>query len=553
MAVFAILIEQALTSRLSAQGGTWTALAPMPSSRQEVASAVLAGKMYVLGGYDGNGASTDTVEVYNPATDTWISAHPLPFPVNHSSAAVAAGKLYSFGAGGTQAFVYDPVSDSWSAVASMRLAHASTAAVGVLNDKIYVAGGTHGSASLRDMELYDPVTNSWSDLAPMSVPRNHCAGAFFAGRFYVVGGRGGNGAPNALEIYNPQTNTWSTGAPMPTGRSGIAAAAVNGELYVFGGEIPDLHGEVEVYNPATNTWRSLPNMPRPRHGIWASVIGDRIHIAGGGEIQGFGATGANDVFTVDRTATFANISTRLRVGTGDNVLIGGFIITGNASKRILVRVPGPSVGVPGALADPTLELYVGDQVAATNNNWQDASNAQEISDSSLAPLQAAEPAILMRVGPGFLTAVVRGVNGGTGVALVEVYDLEAGSESKFANISTRGLVQTGDNVLIGGLILTGTGPRRVVVRAVGPPGGGSVANPLMDPFLELRDGNGALLAANDNWRSDQEAEIIATTLAPGSDLESAIVRTLAPAPYTAIVRGVDGTTGVALVEAYALE
>ena len=142
------------------------------------------------------------------------------------------------------------------------------------------------------------------------------------------------------------------------------------------------------------------------------------------------------------------------------------------------------------------------------------------------------------------------MNNGTGIGLVEAYDLDQAVDSKLANISTRGFVQTGDNVLIGGLIVLGQNPLRVIVRAIGP--SLPVPGALGDPTLELRDGNGALIAANDNWRSDQEAEIIATTIPPTNDLESAIVRDLAPAAYTAIVRGVNNTTGVALVEVYGL-
>ncbi len=194
-------------------------------------------------------------------------------------------------------FVYNEANDSWSSVASMNFQHGGTAAVGVLNDKIYVVGGTSGSTNLRELEVYDPIANTWTVLAPMAVARNHTGGAFINGKFYVVGGR--PGGSNLLEVYDPQTNGWATLASMPTGRSGIAVAAVNGELFVFGGEIPQLHEEVEAYNPTTNTWRSLPDMPNPRHGIWASVIGNKIFLPGGADDQGFAATDVNDVFIVD--------------------------------------------------------------------------------------------------------------------------------------------------------------------------------------------------------------------------------------------------------------
>ena len=530
-------------------GGEWKTLATMPVARQEMPTAVLNGKIYVIGGYDSDLLSTNTVEVYNPATDSWAYAQPYPNVNNHNGAAVAAGKLYGFGGLTNQTFVYDPINDSWSEVAPMHSQHGNTAAVGVIDDKIYVAGGTPDEGGL---EVYNPATNTWTNLASMSVARNHTGGGVINGKFYVVGGRGSVEAPTALEVYHPQTNNWSTLAPMPTGRSGIGVAVVHDELYVFGGEVPIVHPEVEVYNPASNSWRRVQDMLRPRHGIWASVIGNKIYIIGGAHEVGFAATGWNDVFIVTTIETFANISTRLKVEVGDQALIGGFIVTGDVSKRIILRAIGPSLQVTGALADPVLELYDSSgRLIATNDNWQDAPNEQEIIDTSIPPSDNLEAAILTTLAPGCYTAMVRGVNDSTGVALVEAYDLEAGGDSEFANISTRGFVQTDDNVLIGGLILEGQESREVIVRAIGP--SLSLPEALADPTLELHDADGGLLASNDNWRDSQEAEIIATTIPPTKDLESAVVRTLSPGAYTAIVRGQDPTTGIALVEAYALE
>jgi N-acetylneuraminic acid mutarotase len=533
-------------------GGEWQTLAPMPSARQEISSAVLNGKIYVIAGFDSSGASTSTVEVYNPATNSWAAAQPIPIANNHNNAAVAAGKLYAFGGVSNAAFVYNPALNNWSPVASMNFQHGGTAAVGVINDKIYVAGGSGGGMQQRELEVYDPVANTWTNLAPMSVPRNHTGGGVINGKLYVVGGRDSANSATALEAYDPPSNTWTTLTPMPTARSGIGVGVVNGELFVFGGELPVLHPEVEVYNPASNTWRRLADMPTPRHGLWASVIGNRIYLPAGGIQQGFGATNHNDVFIVSSKATFANISARLKVETGDNALIGGFIVAGSGSKRVILRAIGPSLPVSGALANPRLELYDhAGQLVGANDNWQNAPNAQEITDTALPPTNDLEAAILTTVASGNHTVVVRGENNSTGIGVVEVYDLEAGSDSRLANVSTRGLVQAGDNVLIGGLILLGQETRRVIVRAIGP----SLTLPgvLADPTLELRDANGDLLASNDNWRSSQEAEIIGTGLQPSHNSESAIVRILPPASYTAIVRGQNAATGIAVVEAYALD
>jgi hypothetical protein len=250
--------------------------------------------------------------------------------------------------------------------------------------------------------------------------------------------------------------------------------------------------------------------------------------------------------------TFGNISTRLRVETGDNVLIGGFIVAGTQPKKVIIRAIGPSLTLAGVLADPFLELRDSSGVLIrSNDNWRSDQEA-EIMATTIPPSNDLEAAIVetLPANNSAYTAIVRGANGGTGIGAVEVYDLNQAVDSKLANISTRGLVQTGDNILIGGLIVLGQNPLRVIVRAIGP--SLSVSGALGDPILELHDGNGATIAANDNWRSDQEAEIIATTIPPSNDLESAIVRNLAPGNYTAIVRGVSGTTGVALVEAYGL-
>jgi uncharacterized delta-60 repeat protein len=254
-------------------------------------------------------------------------------------------------------------------------------------------------------------------------------------------------------------------------------------------------------------------------------------------------------------STLANISTRLRVQTGDNAMIGGFIITGTERKTVIVRGIGPSLPIPGALADPVIEVHgSAGQLLATNDNWNDSLTRQQIIDSGLAPANDLESALWGVIDPGAYTVVVRGNNNGTGIGLFEVYDLDPSANSKLANVSTRGFVETGNNVMIGGAILRGTASARVLLRAIGPSlTNFGVNNALSDPTLELHDGNGALIVANDNWRTDQEAQIIATGLPPSNNQESAIVRDLFPGNYTAIVRGANNATGVALIEAYELD
>jgi uncharacterized delta-60 repeat protein len=252
-----------------------------------------------------------------------------------------------------------------------------------------------------------------------------------------------------------------------------------------------------------------------------------------------------------------NISTRLGVQTGENVLITGFIITGPAgtSRTVAVRGMGPTLaqfGVPGALSDPALELHKEDGSVLINDNWKDAANANQV-PPALAPAFDAESVILSSLPPGTHTAIVKGAHGETGVGLAEVYDLDPPSATRLANISTRGLVQTDDKVLIGGFIIGGSEPAKVLVRGIGPSlGNFGVVNPLKDPVLELHDSNGAVIR-NDDWRNTQESDIAATTIPPADNHESAVLATLAPGNYTAIVRGKDNTVGVALVEIYMLQ
>ena len=252
-----------------------------------------------------------------------------------------------------------------------------------------------------------------------------------------------------------------------------------------------------------------------------------------------------------------NIATRMRVLAGARVLIAGFIVTGQQAKKVLVRGIGPSLtafGIQGALSNPTLELHASDgSLLTSNDNWKDAPNAAAIMGTGIPPSDDLESAILQTLTPGAYTAILRGKDDGIGIGVVESYDLDQSVPAKLANISTRGFVDTNDNVMIGGLIVSGTGTSSptVVVRAIGPSlKAFGIQDALEDPLLELHDGNGVTIMQNDNWRSSQEAQIQATGLAPSDDHESAIVKALAPGNYTAVVRGVGNTVGVGVVEAF---
>jgi hypothetical protein len=303
-----------------------------------------------------------------------------------------------------------------------------------------------------------------------------------------------------------------------------------------------------------------------------SKIGDYITIVsdnGGGNVA-YTATfnGEQDVYylrVAPPSLRLLNISTRARVLTGEHVLIAGFIINGTEPKKVIIRGIGPSLGGVGStLTDPTLELHQGNTTLATNDDWKVASNGSsqqaEVEATTVPPTNDAESAIVATLNPGNYTAILSGKSGGTGVGVVEVYDLNPAASSQLANISTRGFVDTNDNVLIGGFIVgagSADGNARVLVRSLGPSlSGFGVQDPLADPILELHDANGTTAATNDNWQTNgqqsQQAEVQATGLAPSNPAEAALVAVLPAGPWTAIVRGKNNGTGVGTVEIYNL-
>ena len=309
------------------------------------------------------------------------------------------------------------------------------------------------------------------------------------------------------------------------------------------------NGWIRVFDPATGTATAFAT------GISGPVD---LHVGPDGALYYLALGSGGQVFRVSALPAQAlNISGRARVQAGQGVVISGFIVTGNAPKRVGVRALGPSLanfGISGPLADPVVQLNRADgSLIMANDNWKNTQQAA-IQMAGLAPSNDKEAALIVTLTAGNYTAILSGKNGGTGVALAEVYDLDQAADSRLANISTRGQIGTSSNVLIGGFI-TGSkiGATRVGVRALGPSlQQFGIANPLPDPRLELHDANGTLLASNDNWQSDasQAALISSYGLAPPNNLESAIAISLAPGAYTAIVTGKNNQTGIGLIEIY---
>jgi hypothetical protein len=381
--------------------------------------------------------------------------------------------------------------------------------------------------------------------------------------------------------YNPGTDSWTATSTTiaPTARNDNTAVWTGSEMIIWGGDTCDVSSCQYFntggrYNPSTDSWAATDtaNAPTGRWGHTAIWTGSEM-IVWGGIDGGYAITGGRYCAPL-LPAQLGNISTRAFAQTGDDVVIGGFIIRGTESKRVIIRAIGPELtqhGVPNALANPTLELHDGTgALIASNNNWATtiiggiitANQVRDIQASGYAPSDGAESAIIADLPQGNYTAIVRGVDNMTGVALVEVYDLSPDASSMLGNISTRAFVQTGDNVMIGGFIVAGNEPKRVIMRAIGPElTQHGVPNALADPTLELHDRTGALIASNDNWQqtiiggiitTDQVRDIRSSGYAPTDGRESAIIADLPAGNYTAIVRGVNNTTGVALVEVYDL-
>ena len=556
--------------------GTWSPTGSLTTGRSGHTATLLPnGKALVAGGYNDSGGYLVSAELYDSANGTWTPSGDLATArENQTATLLPDGQVLVIGGSdGTtvlaSAELYDPVSGTWTATGSLATARWGHTAILLPNGQVLVAGGFNfTSGYLTSAELYDPQSGTWTTTGSLAAAYyTHTATLLPNGQVLVAGGfNGTSGYLASAELYDSARGAWTVSASLTTARTGHTATLLpNGQVLVTGGyDGATSLASTELYDPTNGTWIAAASLATGRLDHTATLLSNgQVLVAGG-----LNPTN-NDLASAELydpatpvTTKLLNISTRLAVGIGDDVLIGGFIVTGNAPKKVLLRAIGPSLAnaippVVGALADPTLELHEADGTVVTNDNWKD-SQEQAISDTGIAPGNDLESAILATLAPGAYTAIVSGNNNGTGVALIEAYDLQPEADSKLANISSRGKVETGDDVIVGGFILgpEGLPNAKVVVRAIGPSlVDAGVAEALLDPTLELHDSSGNLIASDDNWRDDsaQEAQLEADGLAPTDDRESALDVTLVPGAYTAIVRGKDETSGVALVEVYSLE
>lgn len=399
----------------------------------------------------------------------------------------------------------------------------------------------------------------------------------------------GGGAASSIDVYNPVTGVWLYNIVIPpdTINGGISAIAVDttGQIFAVGAwylyRISPA-GAIEQTLMPVPMFEILGDINVDENGRLIMVSNKANVLIGTTALAGFTTFSADNNPDVYDWAAFisfarhipapapppivasgaerlANISTRLQVNTGDQVGIAGFIITGG-SAQVVLRAIGPtltSYGIDAALADPTLELHDDTgAILATNDNWQDT-QASEIETLGLAPFNPSESAIVRTLAPGSYTAIIQGKDGGTGVGLVEAYDVSTDAGVKFGDISTRGFVDKDQNVMIGGFIASGQPSAgdavEVVVRGLGPSLAASgVTGTLQDPALDLYNANGDIIASNDNWKTTQQSELEAVGLAPGDDREAALLTSLLAGPYTVVLRGKGTATGNGLIEAYSI-
>jgi Big-like domain-containing protein len=353
----------------------------------------------------------------------------------------------------------------------------------------------------------------------------------------------------------------SSANPSTSGQNVTFTATVSGSAGTPTGSVDFRDGSAGIAGCATvalaagSATCTTAALAAGSHSITVLYSGDGAYRAGSS------AALAQDVTAVQPPPAdpprLGNISTRAGVLTGEDVMIAGFVVGGSTPKTVAITATGPSLaafGVANPLADPQLTLVrSSDQaVVAGNDDWQADASSPQLQASGFAPTDAREAGLLVTLPPGAYTAIVSGAGGGTGVAVVGVFEVDH-PELPLVNISTRSNVRTGEDVMIGGFVVQGSGPQTVVITATGPSlAAFGIAHPLADPTLTLvRSSDQAPIAANDDWQSaPNAADIRASGFAPADAHESAIMVTLDPGAYTAIVSGANGATGVGVVAAF---
>jgi N-acetylneuraminic acid mutarotase len=566
---------------------TWTgtSMVNVPGARAYHTGVWAGSEMIVWGGSGCSGnCNLNTGGRYNPTNDSWTPTNTMNAPTARflHTALWTGSEMVIWGGSDAipnHAYLhtggrYDPITDSWTptGLTSVPLGRIGHAAIWTGNEMI-VWGGVDETFNVTNTGgRYNPLNDNWvaTSVASAPAPRSGQTGVWTGSEMIVWGGGDTSGPFNTGGRYNTGTDSWTptTTVNAPEARGADSAVWTGSEMIVWGGgDAGGLllntggiycvqSGPTSTPTPAATTTPTPTSTPTPTTTPSPTPTATLTPTP-------TPAPTPTPTPTLSPTpaAQAINLSTRMLVQTGDNVGIGGFIVTGTAPKHVLLRAIGPSLtgfGVPDALADPVLELHGPDAfVTITDDNWRDdpAQEAAILADG-IPPTNDLESAIDATLNPGAYTAIVSGNGNTSGVALVEVYDLNQSVDSKLANISTRAFVSTGPDIVIAGFTLgSGGGDDRVIVRGLGRSlGTAGVPNALANPNLELRNSNGTLLVSNDDWQDNatQAAEITAAGLAPSNDLESAIEVTLSPGAYTALLAGLNEGTGIGLVEVYDL-
>jgi|GEM_PF-1104211 len=556
---------------------TWTTGAPMPAARYFPNVVYYAGKIFVIGGHSGGSEANQTWE-YDPGANTWSTARAnIPVAMGGSATGVAEHFIYLIGhlnggAGSTLHYRYDISLNTWALMApAPAVVYEPMGAT--IGRQVYVVGGpNHAKAPLGSPHtgtyIYNPDNNSWTTGPSTNVSHAYAGGTAIGNRLLMVGGYlYGAADDNIVEMATvscaPPPSPTPTPTPSPTVTpSATPTATATVPPTPSPTATPSATATATVPPTVTPTPSDCPGgggggCPSPS--VTPPVTATPSPTPSPPPTPPPSPTPSPTATPSPGPAQALNISTRLRVEAGDRIAIGGFIVTGTEPKKVAIRGIGPSLGNSGLsdlLADPTMELrdYNG-VLLMQNDNWQDDSGqAAQLIALGLALPNPNESGMVATLLPGIYTVLLAGKNQTAGLALVEIYDADRAAASQLANLSTRGFVRTGDSVMIGGFILGGgIADANMVVRGLGPSlRRFMLIDVLDDPMLELRDANGALLIANDNWQDDPiaAAQLTAYGLAPTDDLEPAIFARLAPGAFTSIVVGKNGDVGIALLELY---
>ncbi len=550
--------------------GTWTATGSLATARYVHTATLLPnGKVLVAAGYNDSSGYLASAELYDPASGTWKKTGSLAtarfFPTatllpngkvlvtggyNDSSPALASAELY------------DPASGTWTATGSLATARFFQTATLLPNGKVLVAGGNDGNGgpALASAELYDPASGTWTATGSLATARSlQTATLLSNGRVLIAGGRSSGVRFASSELYDSASGTWTATGNLANARVRQTATLLpNGQVLVTGGVNSSgvATASAELYDPAGANWTATGNLLTARIDHTATLLSN------GGVLVAGGNDGSNALASAELYVGDAGGSVTTPTGNNVTVTSGNasatFSQVASAGMTTFTPINPNSAGAPpsGFTIAPDAPAYEITTTATYTPPIEVSFTVSSVNDavafSKLRILLAENGVLVDRTSrQDFNARLIYARVNSLSPFVLAMTNTAFQNPSQLLNVATRLKVLNGDNVLIGGFIITGTVPKRVIILGIGPSLAQFFSGTLANPTLELHQGN-TLLQMNDDWKTDQQAEINATGLAPSNDLESAIVRTLDPGSYTAILRGKGDTTGIGVVQAYDL-